>query len=135
MRNVHEFQKVSPEFDVETQQKLLNGCAAVIKSQLRQNDVVARFSDEVFAIIIPEVSQENAELACAKVVKAVQEQSFEHNGNTFSIGICLGTVSTRPTQNNRVHPDAMLKAATTALDSALNMGPHSVQHNPLEDEQ
>ena len=87
------------------------------------------------AIIIPEVSQENAELACAKVVKAVQEQSFEHNGNTFSIGICLGTVSARPTQNNRVHPDAMLKAATTALDSALNMGPHSVQHNPLEDEQ
>ena len=135
MIRIHEFQTVNADYDVETQQTLLNGCAAVIKSQLRQNDVVARFSDEVFAIIIPEVTQENAELACAKVVKAVQEQSFEHNGNSFSIGICLGTVSTRPTQNNRVHPDAMLRAATAALDSALSMGPHSVQHNPLEDEQ
>ena len=133
MIRIHEFQKVSPEFDIETQQKLLNGCAAVIKSQLRQNDVVARYSDEVFAIIIPEVSQANAELACAKVVKAVEEQSFEHKGNSFSIGICLGTVSTHPTQNHRVHPDAMLKAATEALDSALNMGAHSVQHNQLED--
>ena len=70
---IHEFQKVSPRYDIETQQKLLNGCANVIKSQLRQNDVVARFSDEVFAIIIPEVGQENAELACSKVVKAVED--------------------------------------------------------------
>ena len=133
MIRIHEFQKVNPEFDVETQQKLLNGCAAVIKSQLRQNDVVARFSDEVFAIIIPEVSEQNAQLACAKVVKAIEEQTFEHNDKAFSIGICLGTVSTYPKQNNRVHPEALLKAANAALDSALDIGPHSLQHNQLEE--
>ena len=130
---IHEFQKVSPRYDIETQQKLLNGCANVIKSQLRQNDVVARFSDEVFAIIIPEVGQENAELACTKVVKAVEDQVFRHNETEFNIGICMGTVSVYPTQHNRDHPDEMLQAAGNALDSALNLGPHSLQHQKLGD--
>ena len=128
---IHDLQNIAAEHGAEGQQHILRGCASVMKSHLRQNDVVARFTDEVFAIIIPEVTEDNAQLACRKLVKAVKEQPFEHEGKSLSVGICMGTATASPTQAKRVHSEDLLTAATTALEKALAQGAHQMVHEEL----
>jgi PleD family two-component response regulator len=77
------------------------------------------------------VTPENAQLACRKLLKAVEEQPFDHEGKTFSVGICLGTSTASPTQNKRVHPEDLLAAATTALEKAYAQGPHQLVYEEL----
>ena len=128
---IHDLQDATNDHDSERQQHILRGCASVMKSHLRQNDVVARFTDEVFAVIIPEVTPENAQLACHKLLKAIKDQPFDFEGKTFSVGICLGTTTASPTQNRRVHPEDLLAAATIALERAYAQGPHRLVHEEL----
>ena len=128
---IYELQDITVQHGSEGQQHILRGCASVIKSHLRQNDVVARFTDEVFAIIIPEVTEDNAQVAFKKVLKAVKQQPFEHEGTKLSVGICLGTVTASPTQHKRVHPEDVLASATNALEKAHAQGPHQLVHEEL----
>lgn len=71
--------------------KLIKKAAEVLRSSLREGDVLARFGGDEFAIILPQTSKKNAE----KIVKRIREESkkIDVEGNKLSFGIGLAVKS------------------------------------------
>jgi len=68
---------------------LLRKIAQILKSSLRETDLVARYGGEEFAVILPETDKEGASIAAERVRKTVSEQTFGEVGAkmTISLGV------------------------------------------------
>ncbi len=65
----------------------------VILRNMRKEDVVGRYGGEEFAIVLPEISIENALILAEKIRKLVQDTKFEHNGAEIKATISIGVTT------------------------------------------
>ncbi|HEX9917975.1 MAG TPA: diguanylate cyclase, partial [Pyrinomonadaceae bacterium] len=71
--------------------KLLASVAAVVKKQLRQMDILARYAGDEFVAIMPMASSEVAAMVAERIRTAVEEHRFPiRTGKTASVGISIG---------------------------------------------
>ena len=68
---------------------LLRKIAQILKSSLRETDLVARYGGEEFSVILPETDKEGASIAAERVRKTISEQTFGEVGAkmTISLGV------------------------------------------------
>jgi diguanylate cyclase (GGDEF)-like protein len=75
--------------------EILRQLSRILKSSLRDNDIVARYGGEEFAIILPSTDENGAKVLAERIRKMVEDYKFPHqeiqpNGTlTISIGIAL----------------------------------------------
>jgi len=69
--------------------ELIKSAAAVLKSCLRDEDILARFGGDEFALILPQTPKKDVE----KIIKRIKEEStkVEVEGNKLSLGIGFAT--------------------------------------------
>ena len=100
---------------------LLKQVAAVLKSGLRDIDVLARFEGEIFAAILPETDLEGAKIAAERVRIKVEDHYFMGSqvGDKLRIAVNLG-YATFPGHSD--DSGVMIELARKAMEKARAEG-------------
>ena len=82
------FKKVNDTFGHDVGDEVLTSSTKLVKSVLRDVDIIGRYGGEEFLIIMPATSLENAKEVSHRVHKAVEDYNFDKVGSiTVSIGL------------------------------------------------
>ncbi len=105
--------------------EILRRLSIILKSTVRDNDIVARYGGEEFAIILPSTDQKGASILAERIRKKIEKYEFPNqeiqpNGTlTISIGIALFP-------NNAITLEDIIVAADRALYFAKESGRNCV---------
>jgi diguanylate cyclase (GGDEF)-like protein/putative nucleotidyltransferase with HDIG domain len=89
--DLDEFKQVNNAHGHGIGDRLLAGVADVIKKQLRQMDVLARYAGDEFVAIMPMASSDVAAMVAERIRAAVESYKFPvRTGKTTQIGVSIG---------------------------------------------
>ncbi len=99
--------------------------AALGRAVFRPADVVARYGDDEFAILLPAVHEEGARVVAARVRMLINTLAMPHSGGeggivTVSIGVAAFTPA------GETGPEALVAPCAAALEQAKRMGRDSI---------
>ena len=64
--------------------------ASIIKKTLRKTDVIGRYLDDEFLVILPETPIEKASLVAKKIIGNINGHTFHAEGKEFKVSISIG---------------------------------------------
>ena len=112
--DVDDFRAVNEQFGHGVGDRLLSTLAAVVKSQLRQMDMLARFAGDEFLAVMPGASGDVAAAVAERVRAAVESQSFNvKTGRNVQLSVSVGT-GCYPADGENA--DDLLQAATRSME-------------------
>jgi diguanylate cyclase (GGDEF)-like protein len=89
--DLDDFKKINDTHGHGLGDRLLAAVAGVIKKQLRQMDVLARYAGDEFVAIMPMASNEVASMVAERIRTAIETQQFVvRTGKTTRISISVG---------------------------------------------
>jgi diguanylate cyclase (GGDEF)-like protein/putative nucleotidyltransferase with HDIG domain len=89
--DLDDFKSVNNNYGHAVGDRLLASVAAVIKKQLRQMDILARYAGDEFVAIMPMASGQTARMIVERIRTAVETQKFAvRTGRTAEVGISIG---------------------------------------------
>ena len=117
MLDIDGFKKLNDEFGHLLGDEVLRQLANLLTQQLRKADVVCRYGGEEFAILLPEITGENAAAVADKLRRVIE--AFPFPGVPRPVTISAG-VARFP--DNGATRDELVKAADEALYNAKQSG-------------
>ncbi len=91
--------------------QLLCQLADIMKNSIRKGDFLARIGGDEFAILLQNISTDEAKKAILTLQKSIDHFTFNYNDNTFRVGASIGIV---PVNTKCTDPDKILQAADNA---------------------
>jgi diguanylate cyclase (GGDEF)-like protein/putative nucleotidyltransferase with HDIG domain len=89
--DLDDFKKVNDTYGHAVGDRMLASVAGVIRKQLRQMDILARYAGDEFVAIMPMASGETAALVAERIRDAVSSHQFPvRTGRTASVGLSIG---------------------------------------------
>ena len=89
--DVDDFKKINDQWGHATGDRLLANVARVIRKELRQMDILARYAGDEFVAIMPMASQGMSEMVAERISKAVTAHQFAvRTGKTVQVSISVG---------------------------------------------
>jgi two-component system chemotaxis family response regulator WspR len=135
MLNIDHFKQYNDFYGHLTGDECLKAVAgAIAGSLLRPADLVARFSDEAFGLLLPSTDSAGAECVAETVRSAVEALGILHERSITSdfVTVSLGVSTVVPRQGSRV--ETLLAAVTAALNSAKQAGRNRFETRNRSDE-
>ncbi|MCX6081970.1 MAG: diguanylate cyclase [Chloroflexi bacterium] len=123
MLDIDLFKKVNDNYGHEVGDLALQHVARVLKSCLREIDILARIGGEEFAVLLPNMGQAEAAILAERVRKLIQDTPFETGGKAIAITISLGAAVF---ENGMAAIDDLLRNADAALYEAKRSGRNCV---------
>ncbi|MEA2676115.1 MAG: hypothetical protein QOJ81_256 [Chloroflexota bacterium] len=91
MMDLDKFKLVNDRHGHADGDRVLHNIGAAIMSQVRTNDVVARYGGDEFVVVMPDTSAEQAAFVAKRVVNAILERRHElSDGSHASVGVSAG---------------------------------------------
>jgi diguanylate cyclase len=116
--NIDQFSKINDTFGHKVGDLALKKFAALIKEQMRINDFIARYGEDVFAAILPFTDIEGAGVAGERLRAYIDNAVFGYKGHEIPLTISIGISSLRKDDNIRT----VLERADSTLRLAKNAG-------------
>jgi diguanylate cyclase (GGDEF)-like protein/putative nucleotidyltransferase with HDIG domain len=89
--DVDDFKKINDTYGHAVGDRILAMIATIIKKQMRQMDILARYAGDEFVAIMPMASSSMASMIAERVRIAVESQKYPvRTGKTVEVGISLG---------------------------------------------
>lgn len=89
--DVDDFKKVNDTYGHAVGDRMLATIATVIKKEMRQMDILARYAGDEFVAIMPMASATMANMVAERVRSAVESQKYPvRTGRTVEVGISIG---------------------------------------------
>jgi diguanylate cyclase (GGDEF)-like protein/putative nucleotidyltransferase with HDIG domain len=89
--DLDDFKKINDAHGHGVGDRLLATVASVVKKQLRQMDILARYAGDEFVAIMPMASSDVAEMVADRIRSAVESQPFAvRTGKTTRVGVSIG---------------------------------------------
>ncbi len=105
--------------------EVLKKLAAILKSTVRENDIVARYGGEEFAVILPAVEKEGARILADRIRENIEQTYFEHE-EIQPFGKVTVSVGAATLPGDGDDYETLLNNADTALYAAKNSGRNRV---------
>jgi diguanylate cyclase (GGDEF)-like protein/PAS domain S-box-containing protein len=132
MLDIDEFKKVNDSYGHEAGDQALQQVAAVMKSSLREIDLLGRLGGEEFAVLLPDTSEQDAVVLAERVRQSIANMSFETPGQVLSNPITI-SIGVAVISDEMSSIDDLLRKADAALYRAKQSGRNRVvvdQGNP-----
>jgi diguanylate cyclase (GGDEF)-like protein/putative nucleotidyltransferase with HDIG domain len=111
--DVDDFRRFNEELGHGVGDRLLASVAAVIRGQLRQMDMLARYAGDEFVAVLPSATEAEAAAVAERVRAAVESHKFSgKTGSALQVSVSVGTGS---------YPEAGETADELLLAAAQNM--------------
>ena len=91
--DIDKFKAINDTFGHLAGDKVLNVIAQTLQKLIRNTDFIARFGGEEFALLLPEISNEQTQTALNKLRLAIQKIPFKFKKESISITISIGCTS------------------------------------------
>lgn len=117
MLDIDKFKNINDTYGHRKGDEILSRMCQVIKSSIRDTDLIGRYGGEEFILIFPKTNKENAYIICEKIRNAIMNTNFlkDEKSVTISLGIStfpeLGLVE-----------DELIEKADQALYHSKNTG-------------
>jgi diguanylate cyclase (GGDEF)-like protein len=104
----------------------LNHVAQACRQSVRDFDLIARFSGEEIALLLPDTPLDGAIVVAERIRrKSAENRIAMPDGLEFTMTVCIGVAQT---QNEMDSTEDLLLAADSALQSAMAVGPNKVMY-------
>ncbi len=121
--DIDHFKNVNDTYGHDCGDIVLAETAAVMKSALRDSDVICRYGGEEFLVICPEADLNMAMKIGDRIRTAVQENEIQYPGVDLRITISIGVSLRNGKQDS---PKDLIKEADLALYAAKENGRNKV---------
>lgn len=83
-----------------------------ILTTLRDSDTLARFGGEEFIVLLPHTAREGALMVAERILAAIREHDFEHDGKTMKVTVSVGGATCETSETS-------LERMTSKADSLM----------------
>lgn len=111
---------------------VLRGVSYAVRQWTRDSDIVGRFSERKFAVLLPETEVDGAVTVREKILNAIAESQFLWDGKDLPIRVTIGEAE-RSREFDRVPTNLSGVNASTADESSGNDGTVSPADSGLEE--
>ena len=123
MIDIDHFKPINDQFGHIAGDLVLKQMAAVIRGNLRREDLAARIGGEEFAIVLPETAAENACVFANTLREAIAAEIFVLGGEPRHLTVSIGIAGLGPHANDR---SSLMRNADKALYHAKDAGRNRV---------
>lgn len=117
MLDIDHFKKVNDTYGHDAGDEVLKYIALVLKTSLRESDILARYGGEEFILFLPHTSPTEGWHVAERLRTSVEQSSIFSNNKTLNVTISLGlSTSFEPTLSS------VIKEADTALYESKTTG-------------
>jgi two-component system cell cycle response regulator len=120
MVDVDHFKRINDLYGHDAGDRVLCGVANRVAARLREVDTPARFGGEEFAVLLPQTPKQGALVVAERIAAVVRREHFEFADGSASVTVSVGVADSRDVTGSG--PDALVKAADTALYQAKSRG-------------
>jgi len=94
------FKEINDAFGHLAGDRVLVDASRVIGSMLRDSDTLARFGGEEFVVLLPHTARQGAQMVAERVMAAIREQEFLHDGQTIGVTVSIGGVTCETSESS-----------------------------------
>jgi len=127
MADIDDFKKFNDTYGHPEGNKVLKSLANILRSNIREVDIVARYGGEEFIIILPEANREEAREIAERIRLKVEKYKFINNKNQSDgkkLTLSLGVTSCFP---EVIAPQGLIYKVDQALYQAKGKGRNRVE--------
>lgn len=123
--NIDNFEKIQHTFGLQAAERALKKTAEVLSSHVRDTDLIGRYGDHEFILILSSITLDNANAVAERCLKLIQNSPIRHNAQTITLQASCGVSASKGNELS----DQVLQYADRALYLAKSSG-----FNQLRDE-
>ncbi len=131
--DINHFKEINDKFGHQYGDQVLRHVADVLRSTLRESDVLARYGGEEFVVILPGQDPEQVDCVTERMRKAVQDLTLYHQQQrvrvSISVGACILLPGDRPVGDLS---DRLVVEADKAMYCAKRSGRNQTRTQVLE---
>lgn len=126
--DIDHFKRVNDTYGHAVGDYVLQGVARIIKSHLRNVDILARYGGEEFVAVLPGTEAEEAQIIAERIRRAVEQETFSHPGHApFQVTLSIGVAGVAGGDKRPDDPGhRLLETADSALYAAKHGGRNRV---------
>jgi len=129
MVDVDHFKKFNDEHGHQAGDEVLRGVAQVLKSSMREMDVVCRYGGEEFAVVMPATEGEVARRGAERARQAIEAARFRFEGKQLQVTASVGLAQIDVGEDNETLVGRADEALYVSKDAGRNCGHY---HNGQE---
>jgi two-component system cell cycle response regulator len=121
--DIDHFKPVNDRYGHQVGDQVLVAVAAALGDHLREEDQLGRLGGEEFLVVLPDTDAAAAERVTEKLRCEVARRTVEHEGDTLSVTVSIGTATwddEAPEELLRRADDALYAAKAAGRDRALS---------------
>lgn len=127
MFDIDRFKQINDTYGHLTGDEVLEKIVSVVKSQLRETDVLSRYGGDEFVILLSSSNEQDALIVLERIHNELLASPFEATGIKVDLTISVGIASM---SNSMEKPDQLVSLADQALYAAKNAGRNRVFVSP-----
>ena len=129
MIDIDHFKQFNDRYGHQKGDEVLSAAGAILRENTRATDLAARYGGEELAVLLPEVTPGQAQLAAEKIRRQIEAESEARTGLkiTASLGVAVSGQASRG-------PGALIAAADAALYRAKEKGRNRVEAAAREEQ-
>ena len=115
------FALINSEYGHQGGDVILRQVAAIVKKLARGRDLVARFSGDMFALLLNQTTLHDALPIAERLRKAICEAQFSHGTNPLQVTASVGIAQLRPEEMREAITDRVSQAVAAANQAGGNL--------------
>ncbi|MCD4720908.1 MAG: diguanylate cyclase [Desulfobacula sp.] len=120
-----QFEAINETHGYDTGDAILTTSAALIQSMVRDKDVVCRYGEEEFGIVLPNTALNGARMLAERIRKKIGDHEFEKGSKVLKLTVSIGIASYVPKTDTGF--SVLVKKALDALTSAMDQGGNTIK--------
>jgi two-component system, cell cycle response regulator len=114
LADIDDFKKINDTYGHDCGDLVIKGIADLLKSVMREEDVIARWGGEEFLLLLPGIDRAYGKIIAERIRKVVEVALFRYQEKTLSVTLTLGVAE--------LDRDLGMEASIIRADEALYRG-------------